>query len=204
MANHFGYPLCSQLLLQLVFNHNWAVTDRKREIEKEKERESQSNGHSAGNSAKILRGDLRSKNRSQLIPFLFVLYLGAFLVPYLIMLAVGGIPLFYMELALGQYYRKGAITCWSRIVPLFKGKLTQFTLKTSYTSPQIISLTLWRFLSHSLTAPRGWLCGSVDCFLCRSVLQCYHCLVPVFPMGLYWLNIGQDTLVILHQWLEYG
>ncbi|CAL1286112.1 unnamed protein product [Larinioides sclopetarius] len=37
------------------------------------------------------------------------------------MLAVGGIPLFYMELALGQYNRKGAITCWGRIVPLFKG-----------------------------------------------------------------------------------
>ncbi|GBP60529.1 Sodium-dependent dopamine transporter [Eumeta japonica] len=47
--------------------------------------------------------------------------LGAFLVPYCIMLVVGGIPLFYMELALGQFHRKGAITCWGRIVPLFKG-----------------------------------------------------------------------------------
>ncbi|KZC04540.1 Sodium-dependent dopamine transporter [Dufourea novaeangliae] len=46
---------------------------------------------------------------------------GAFLVPYCIMLVVGGIPLFYMELALGQFNRKGAITCWGRIVPLLKG-----------------------------------------------------------------------------------
>ncbi|CAH1800555.1 unnamed protein product [Owenia fusiformis] len=46
---------------------------------------------------------------------------GAFLVPYVIMLITGGIPLFYMELALGQYHRKGAITCWGRICPLFKG-----------------------------------------------------------------------------------
>lgn len=38
------------------------------------------------------------------------------------MLVVGGIPLFYMELALGQYNRKGAITCWGRLCPLFKGK----------------------------------------------------------------------------------
>lgn len=38
------------------------------------------------------------------------------------MLAIGGVPLFFMELALGQYHRKGAITCWSRVVPLFKGK----------------------------------------------------------------------------------
>ena len=51
---------------------------------------------------------------------------GAFLVPYGIMLLVGGIPLFYMELALGQYNRKGAITCWGRICPLFKGKLFLF------------------------------------------------------------------------------
>lgn len=41
--------------------------------------------------------------------------------PYCIMLVVGGIPLFYMELALGQFHRKGAITCWGRLVPLFKG-----------------------------------------------------------------------------------
>lgn len=47
---------------------------------------------------------------------------GAFLLPYSIMLVVGGIPLFYMELALGQHNRKGAITCWGRLVPLFKGK----------------------------------------------------------------------------------
>jgi SNF family Na+-dependent transporter len=38
------------------------------------------------------------------------------------MLVVGGLPLFYMELALGQFYRKGAITSWGRIVPLLKGK----------------------------------------------------------------------------------
>ncbi|GAB6026269.1 hypothetical protein CHUAL_012477 [Chamberlinius hualienensis] len=46
---------------------------------------------------------------------------GAFLIPYLTMLCIGGIPLFYMELALGQYHRKGAITCWGRLVPMLKG-----------------------------------------------------------------------------------
>lgn len=37
------------------------------------------------------------------------------------MVAFAGIPLFYMELALGQYYRKGAITTWGEVCPLFKG-----------------------------------------------------------------------------------
>ena len=55
--------------------------------------------------------------------FLFEFLLaGAFLIPYGVMLVLGGIPLFFMELALGQYNRKGAITCWGRLVPLFKGK----------------------------------------------------------------------------------
>lgn len=35
---------------------------------------------------------------------------GAFLVPYIICLCIGGIPLFFMELALGQYHRKGLQT----------------------------------------------------------------------------------------------
>lgn len=36
------------------------------------------------------------------------------------MLLIGGIPLFYMELALGQHERKGAITTWGNLVPIFK------------------------------------------------------------------------------------
>uniref|UniRef100_A0A915Q6X2 Transporter n=1 Tax=Setaria digitata TaxID=48799 RepID=A0A915Q6X2_9BILA len=46
---------------------------------------------------------------------------GAFLIPYILMVLIAGIPLFYMELSLGQYYRKGAVTTWGWICPLFKG-----------------------------------------------------------------------------------
>ncbi|PAV73620.1 hypothetical protein WR25_00597 [Diploscapter pachys] len=46
---------------------------------------------------------------------------GAFLVPYFIMLLVGGLPIFYMELALGQYHRSGCISIWRKICPMFKG-----------------------------------------------------------------------------------
>lgn len=45
---------------------------------------------------------------------------GAFLVPYFLMLAFGAIPLFMMELALGQFHRQGAISVW-KISPIFKG-----------------------------------------------------------------------------------
>ncbi|XP_050704023.1 sodium-dependent transporter snf-5-like [Eriocheir sinensis] len=46
---------------------------------------------------------------------------GAFLVPYCIMLVFGGLPLFFMELALGQYHRNGCLTVWRRICPMLKG-----------------------------------------------------------------------------------
>ncbi|XP_066997796.2 sodium-dependent serotonin transporter [Anabrus simplex] len=46
---------------------------------------------------------------------------GAFLIPYCIMLLFGGLPLFYMELALGQFHRCGCLTIWKRICPALKG-----------------------------------------------------------------------------------
>ncbi|XP_048729154.2 sodium- and chloride-dependent glycine transporter 1-like isoform X2 [Ostrea edulis] len=45
---------------------------------------------------------------------------GAFLIPYTIMLALVGLPLFYLEVAIGQYASLGPISIW-RINPLFKG-----------------------------------------------------------------------------------
>ncbi|CAK1554532.1 unnamed protein product [Leptosia nina] len=46
---------------------------------------------------------------------------GAFLIPYCVMLLFGGLPLFFMELALGQYHRCGCLTLWKRICPALKG-----------------------------------------------------------------------------------
>ncbi|CAF3746225.1 unnamed protein product [Rotaria socialis] len=46
---------------------------------------------------------------------------GAFFIPYFILLIFGGLPLFYMELALGQYHRSGVFTVWKHICPLVKG-----------------------------------------------------------------------------------
>ncbi|CAG9759494.1 unnamed protein product [Ceutorhynchus assimilis] len=83
---------------------------------------------------------------------------GAFLVPYCIMLVIGGIPLFYMELALGQYNRKGAITCWGRLCPLFKGIGYAVVLIAFYVDFYYNVIIAWalRFFFASFTNLLPW------------------------------------------------
>uniref|UniRef100_A0A3Q3VNC8 Transporter n=1 Tax=Mola mola TaxID=94237 RepID=A0A3Q3VNC8_MOLML len=50
---------------------------------------------------------------------------GAFLIPYLIFLFTCGVPVFFLEVALGQYTSEGGITCWRKISPLFEGRMGQ-------------------------------------------------------------------------------
>lgn len=57
---------------------------------------------------------------------------GAFLVPYLFFMVIAGMPLFYMELALGQYNREGAAGVW-KICPIFKGRKSQFLYADRWT-----------------------------------------------------------------------
>jgi len=46
---------------------------------------------------------------------------GAFLVPYLIFFLIGGVPLLFMELSLGQMIRKGNIKTWMSLHPSMAG-----------------------------------------------------------------------------------
>ena len=55
---------------------------------------------------------------------------GAFLIPYVIMLLIEGLPIFLLELAIGQRLRKGSIGAWSRISPFLGGKLCFFQINS--------------------------------------------------------------------------
>lgn len=66
------------------------------------------------------------KQSALLYFILFILFLilaATFLIPYFIMLAINGIPLFYMELAIGQYLSLGTVGAWTALCPIARGML---------------------------------------------------------------------------------
>ncbi|KAL5968813.1 Sodium-dependent serotonin transporter [Taenia solium] len=68
---------------------------------------------------------------------------GAFLVPYLLMYIFGGLPLFYLELALGQFQRSGCISVWNRICPFFTGLGYGICIIASYTAWYYNTVISW-------------------------------------------------------------
>lgn len=47
---------------------------------------------------------------------------GAFFIPYFIFFFSCGIPVFFLEVALGQYTSQGSVTAWRKICPLLQGE----------------------------------------------------------------------------------
>lgn len=69
----------------------------------------------------------------------FLPLIGAYLVPYLILLLIIGIPLFFLELAVGQRIRRGSIGVWNYISPKLGG--------IGFASCVVSFLTLYPLLS---------------------------------------------------------
>lgn len=83
---------------------------------------------------------------------------GAFLIPYLIMLFVEGMPLLYLEFAAGQHFRKGSMGTWNLVHPLLGGvgiasAVTSFIVGVYYNA--IIMWCLF-YLVHSFTGTLPW------------------------------------------------
>lgn len=82
---------------------------------------------------------------------------GAFLVPYLLALLLAGLPLFFMEISMGQYSGLGVLTIW-KLAPVFKG-LGWGMLMTSFLTciyyNVIIAWCVYMFAA-SLTTELPW------------------------------------------------
>ncbi|XP_051991808.1 sodium-dependent neutral amino acid transporter B(0)AT3-like [Xyrauchen texanus] len=128
-------------------------------------------------------------------PYLCQIYGGgAFLIPYLIALVFEGLPLLYLELAIGQSLRKGSIGVWHSISPLLGGvgvasMIISFLVGLFYNT--ILAWVLWYFF-HSFQEPLPWSQCPVNENLTGYVEEC----VLSTPVNYFWyrqtLNISPD------------
>ncbi|XP_069795579.1 sodium- and chloride-dependent creatine transporter 1-like isoform X3 [Narcine bancroftii] len=88
---------------------------------------------------------------------------GVFLIPYLLVVLVGGIPVFFLEIALGQFMKQGGIGAWN-IVPLFKGLGFASMVIVFFCNTYYIMVLAWGlyYLIHSFTNKLPWAtCGNI-------------------------------------------
>ncbi|KAM3858647.1 sodium-dependent neutral amino acid transporter B(0)AT3-like [Diretmus argenteus] len=83
---------------------------------------------------------------------------GAFLIPYLIALVFEGLPLLYLELAIGQRLRMGSIGVWNSISPFLGGvgisaMVVSFLVCLFYNA--LMAWILWYFF-HCFQDPLPW------------------------------------------------
>ncbi|KAK9881778.1 hypothetical protein WA026_017296 [Henosepilachna vigintioctopunctata] len=100
---------------------------------------------------------------------------GVFLIPYIITMLVCGVPLLYMELAVGQYTGRGPIGALGHLCPLFKGTglgsvVISFLMSTYYSV--IIAYGIFYFFT-SFKSKQPWVdCGhswnSANCWVHRK------------------------------------
>ncbi|MBN3304276.1 INE protein, partial [Amia calva] len=83
---------------------------------------------------------------------------GAFLIPYFIMLFLCGVPLLFMEFAVGQYTRLGPVLALAKMCPLLKGVglstvVISFVLCTYY---NVLMAWALYYLFHSFRSTLPW------------------------------------------------
>ncbi|KAM4658352.1 sodium- and chloride-dependent transporter XTRP3 isoform 1-T1 [Amazona ochrocephala] len=92
-------------------------------------------------------------------PYLCQMYGGGgFLIPYFIMLIAEGMPLLYLELAVGQRMRKGSIGAWKIISPYLCGVGVASVVVSFFLSMYYNVINAWAFwyLFHSFQDPLPW------------------------------------------------
>lgn len=81
-----------------------------------------------------------------------------FLIPYMLLLLLLGLPLFLLETALGQFTSEGAVTAWRKICPMFQGVGVASLVLMIYVNVYFMVVMAWTifYLVHSFKDPLPW------------------------------------------------
>ncbi|XP_052325110.1 sodium-dependent neutral amino acid transporter B(0)AT1-like [Oncorhynchus keta] len=114
---------------------------------------------------------------------------GAFMIPFLILLVLEGIPLLHLEFAIGQRLRSGSVGVWTAINPHLTGVgiaslLVSFLVGMYYNT--IIAWVMWYFF-NSFQNPLPWSQCPVNANLTDLVSECARSS----PVDYFWYR---DTL----------
>jgi len=102
-----------------------------------------------------------------------------FLIPYLTMLVFAGLPMFFLELALGQYVALGPTSLYPQLSPLFGGLGIAMPIISYYVSVYFDIIMAWSFyyIFYSFTSELPW--GTCDndfnTAQCASVFDIQGC-----------------------------
>ncbi|XP_061633078.1 sodium- and chloride-dependent transporter XTRP3-like isoform X1 [Phyllopteryx taeniolatus] len=99
---------------------------------------------------------------------------GGFLIPYLVMLFIVGVPFFYMELAIGQKMRLGSIGAWSAISPYLGGVGLASVMASLYLCLYYNIINAWSFwyLFNSFQSVLPWSECPVNSNLTGPIEEC--------------------------------
>ncbi|XP_054755322.1 sodium- and chloride-dependent glycine transporter 1-like [Lytechinus pictus] len=116
---------------------------------------------------------------------------GAFLIPYIIFLAIAGAPLYTIELSIGQFSSLGCIGCWN-IAPMFRGLGIGMMILNALVSIYYNVLVAWAlyFLGASCQSTLPWSnCNNYwnteNCFE-SSLNNTFNLTHSVRPSEEYW------------------
>ncbi|XP_065779633.1 sodium- and chloride-dependent betaine transporter [Muntiacus reevesi] len=96
---------------------------------------------------------------------------GAFFIPYFIFFFSCGIPVFFLEVALGQYTSQGSVTAWRKVCPLLQGIGLASVVIEAYLNIYYIIILAWAlfYLFSSFTSKLPWT-------TCAHAWNTEHCM----------------------------
>uniref|UniRef100_I3M973 Transporter n=1 Tax=Ictidomys tridecemlineatus TaxID=43179 RepID=I3M973_ICTTR len=126
---------------------------------------------------------------------------GAFLIPYAIMLALAGLPLFFLECSLGQFASLGPVSVW-RILPLFQGVGITMVLISIFVTIYynvIIGYSLY-YMFASFQSELPWKnCSSWSDSNCSRTPIVTHCNVSIhgteMQVNMSWVHANNFTCI---------